>query len=64
MNWLVYFGGWAIGMMLTSLVVLSFLARVSDETMDKHPVITSAIVLLPIISWSSVWIWICWRFIQ
>ena len=50
MNWLLYLGGW-------------FLGAFTFGSLSKEPKGKFTKIVIILISWTMVWIWICWRFI-
>jgi hypothetical protein len=52
MNWLIYIAGWIIGWALINTIINAPGAN-KDITL-----------FMKIITWSLVWVWICWKFIR
>jgi len=52
MNWLIYISGWFLGWAFWN----SFLNFPNDKT-DMN-------VYIKLVSWTMMWIWICWKFIS
>lgn len=52
MNWLIYIGGFMLGVLPLSIL------------MDKADFRDVAYRATGIVWWLMVWIWICWRFIK
>lgn len=51
MNWLIYLGGWILGWAIVNTHIASGMKD-------------NAVYLVKVISWTFVWIWICWKFIR
>lgn len=52
MNWLIYVSGWFFGIALG--IRLGFPLEI-DDTED---------LITLCVSWTAMWIWICWKFIH
>lgn len=50
MNWLLYIGGWILGWAIFNGLWQS---KIGDNWIS----------CMKIISWTTLWIWFCWRFI-
>lgn len=48
MNWFLYIGGWFFG-----LVAVNTLMPCKDDS----------VTVMQLCAWTSVWVWVCWRFI-